>query len=60
MKYKAKESYAKAKRTFWHIADLGKHERLLAGEEVEITSPPEEFMKHLEPIKEGEKDGGKN
>ena len=57
MKYKAKESYAKSKVNFIDFNSVRKHELLLAGEVVEITEPPKELMKHLEPIKEGENDG---
>ena len=58
MEYKAKPSYQSAKVNFLHFADIGKHERLLAGEAVEITSPPKEIEKHLEKV--GEEDGARD
>lgn len=54
MKYKAKESYAKAKVNYIHFNSVRKHELLLAGEAVEITAPPKELMKHLEKVEEND------
>ncbi len=58
MKYKAKESYAKSKVNYTHFDSVRKHELLIAGEAVEITSPPKELMKHLEKVEveDGERD----
>jgi len=52
MRYEAKESYAKLKVNYIHFDSVRKHEALLAGEVVEITSPPKELLAHLKPIKE--------
>jgi|TARA_R100000750_G_C2309711_1_gene82010 hypothetical protein len=50
MKYKAKESYAKLSldKTYYNMGSPAKHENLLKGQWVEITSPPESLLKHLQ------------
>jgi hypothetical protein len=52
MKYKAKDSYKKLKdsENYKSFDSPVKHNRLLAGEEVEIDSPPESLAKHLDCI----------
>jgi len=47
MKYKAKKSYREIEKNFSHFKSPIKHKRLLNGEWVEITSPPDELKEHL-------------
>jgi len=51
-KYKAKDSYSKAKVNLNTLGSPAKHKALLAGEVIEITSPPKEIKKNLEIVKE--------
>tara|TARA_R100000353_G_scaffold7423_3_gene9307 strand:+ start:6230 stop:6415 length:186 start_codon:yes stop_codon:yes gene_type:complete len=59
MKYKAKDSYKKLddSKNFYAFESAAKHNRLMAGESIEIDSVPKELEKHLEsaePTKEKE------
>lgn len=61
MKYKAKKSYADSEKNYSHFGSPAKHGRLLRGEWVEITTPPDELIEHLtqwgKPKKKEVKDG---
>ena len=49
--YKAKKSYAKAKKTYKDFKSMGKHRALMCGASIEVTNPPKEILEHLEEIK---------
>lgn len=51
-KYKARESYSKAKVNYFMLGSPAKHEALLRGEVIEITNPDKDIKKHLEILKE--------
>ncbi len=61
MKYKAKESYKKLSndKNFNAFSSSAKHQRLMRGEEIELSEVPKELKSHLESAESKSKKGSK-